>query len=251
MGVRDGDAEAGPVEQLAVVLAVPSRDRLLGAEPEPLGDEGEAAALAHVRMCELEEVRQRLRDEEATSEPRLELGLERLKLARIADRDELRRIAREPGAQIADGVDRDVLELGVAFRLGVDLRDVQLVVDVGVEMEAGVEDGVHRFARVGERDRDVKQKLAAPRIGDRRTLVTDNRLVSREVRPDRAEHPSRHDDHVRARGANARQSSARTRPQHAVFGDQRPVEIESERGYTPREGRRKVYGTVPPVDFTT
>ena len=39
MRVRDRDAEAGPVEQLEVVLAVAERDRLLRREAEALGEE--------------------------------------------------------------------------------------------------------------------------------------------------------------------------------------------------------------------
>jgi hypothetical protein len=41
--------------------------------------------------------------------------------------------------------------------------------------------------------------------------------------------------------------------QHAVLGDQRPVEIEGERGDGPRKARRKLerYGALPPIDFTT
>ena len=102
MRVRDRNPEAGPVEQLAVVLAVAARNRLLGPEAEPVRDELEPAALAHVRVRELEEVRQRLRDEEASLEARLELGLERIECRGIADRDELGRIAVEPGAKVAD-----------------------------------------------------------------------------------------------------------------------------------------------------
>src|SRR5204863_6233851 len=90
--VRDGDAEAGPVEQLPVVLAVAARDRLLGREAEPLRDEREPAPLAHVRVRELEEVRQRLGDEETSREARLQLRLELVEGSRIADRDELRRV---------------------------------------------------------------------------------------------------------------------------------------------------------------
>jgi hypothetical protein len=41
--------------------------------------------------------------------------------------------------------------------------------------------------------------------------------------------------------------------QNAVLGDQRPVEIEGERGDGPRKARRKLdrYGAVPPVEVTT
>jgi len=202
-------------------------------------------------MRELEEVRQRLRDEEAAREPPLQLCLERAELVGISDRHELRRGAREPRTEIADGVDGDVLELRVTPRLGVELGDVQLVVDIRVQMEAGVEHGVHRLARGVERDRDVEEELAAPRIRNDGSLVTDDRIVAREVRPHGAEHPSRHDDHVGAGVANGREGGTSARPQHAVLRDQRPIEIEGESGDVPREVRRKVYGTVPPVAVTT
>jgi hypothetical protein len=56
---------------------------------------------------------------------------------------------------------------------------------------------------------------------------------------------------VRAGLANGSDGSTSARPQHAVLGDQRPVEIEGESGDVPREVRRKVYGAVPPVAVTT
>ena len=56
---------------------------------------------------------------------------------------------------------------------------------------------------------------------------------------------------MRAGVANRAESSTSARPQHAVLGDQRPVEIEGESGDAPREVRRKVYGAVPPVETTT
>jgi hypothetical protein len=118
-------------------------------------------------------------------------------------------------------------------------------------VEAGVEHRVHRLARGVERDRDVKEELPAPRIGNDGSLVADDWIVAREVRPRRAKHPSRHDDHVRAGVANGRQGGTRTRAQHAILGDQRPVEIEGERCDVPREVRREVYGAVPPVAVTT
>ena len=46
--VRDGDAEAGPLEQLDVVLAVAERDGPLAREAEVLGQEPEPGALRHV-----------------------------------------------------------------------------------------------------------------------------------------------------------------------------------------------------------
>jgi hypothetical protein len=42
-----------------------------------------------------------------------------------------------------------------------------------------------------------------------------------------------------------------SRPEHAVLGDQRAVEVEREGGDARRESGRKLYGTVPPVDVTT
>ena len=51
--------------------------------------------------------------------------------------------------------------------------------------------------------------------------------------------------------AHRREGGTRAGPQHAVLGDQRPVEIESERGDVPRERRGELYGAVPPVAVTT
>jgi len=42
-----------------------------------------------------------------------------------------------------------------------------------------------------------------------------------------------------------------SRPEHAVLGDQRAIEVECEGGDARREARRELYGTVPPVDVTT
>jgi hypothetical protein len=47
------------------------------------------------------------------------------------------------------------------------------------------------------------------------------------------------------------QCLAGARPEHAVLGDQRAIEVESEGGDARRETGRKLYGTVPPVDVTT
>jgi hypothetical protein len=58
---------------------------------------------------------------------------------------------------------------------------------------------------------------------------------------------------MRAVRPGAAESIARTRPQHAVLGDQRPVEVEREGGDARREAGRKLecYGAVPPVESTT
>jgi hypothetical protein len=43
------------------------------------------------------------------------------------------------------------------------------------------------------------------------------------------------------------------RPQHAVLGDQRPVEVEREGGDLRRKSlrERERYGALPPVELTT
>jgi hypothetical protein len=56
---------------------------------------------------------------------------------------------------------------------------------------------------------------------------------------------------VHACGARRRDCGFRARTEDGVLGDQRPVEIDRERRERVRESGREVYGTVPPVDFTT
>jgi hypothetical protein len=58
---------------------------------------------------------------------------------------------------------------------------------------------------------------------------------------------------VDAGRARARERFLRPGPQHAVLGDQRPVEVEREGGDGPRESRREIdgYGALPPVEETT
>jgi hypothetical protein len=53
--------------------------------------------------------------------------------------------------------------------------------------------------------------------------------------------------------ARAVEGVAGARPQDAVLGDQRPVEVAREGGDPLRESVREFdcYGTVPPVDVTT
>ena len=121
-------------------------------------------------------------------------------------------------------------------------------------MEAGVEHRVHRLARVGERDRDVQEELAARRIRDDGALVADDRIVepacSRYGRTARNIRPVTTITCTPA-ARTARERRARARSQHAVLGDQRPVEIEGESGDvaagSPPEGLRGV----PPVAVTT
>ena len=157
--VLDRDAVARPLEQLDVVLAVAERDRLLRREAEVAGQKVEARALRHARRRELEEVRQRLRDvqplAEALPQPRREL----VERGRVADADELRRVAVEPRDKVADGMDREVLEARVSLRLGRHARDVELVVDVDVRLVALGADRFERLAREPELDRHVPQPV--------------------------------------------------------------------------------------------
>jgi hypothetical protein len=120
-------------------------------------------------------------------------------------------------------------------------------------MEAGVEHDVHCVTRVRERDADMEEERPARRVGDDRTLVADDRIVESrllEVRPHRAEHPSGHDDHVRAGVANGAQGRTSARPQHTILADQGPVEIEREGGDLRRKSGGELYG-LPPVAVTT
>ena len=97
--VSDRDGEPGPVDELDVVLAVPERDRPLGREAEAIRDELETGALRDLRVRELEEERQRLRDEQLPGEARAQRDAEAVELLRVADDDELRRLAVEPVQQ--------------------------------------------------------------------------------------------------------------------------------------------------------
>jgi hypothetical protein len=100
----------------------------------------------------------------------------------------------------------------------------------------------------------VEEKLARCRLGDDGTLVADDEIVELrllEVRTHRTEHPPGDDDDVGARRPRPRERILGARPQHAVFGDQRPVEIEREGDDARRKRGGEVYGAVPPVDSTT
>jgi hypothetical protein len=121
-------------------------------------------------------------------------------------------------------------------------------------MEAGGEHGVHRLPGLRERDGNVEKELARRRVGDDGSLVTDDEIVELcllEVRPYGSEHPPGDHHDVGAGGPRTRERFPGARPQHAVLGDQRPVEIEREGGDARRKRGRKLYGAVPPVEATT
>jgi hypothetical protein len=58
---------------------------------------------------------------------------------------------------------------------------------------------------------------------------------------------------VRAGRARSLEGILRASPQHAVFGDERPVEIEREGADAAREVRGQLdgYGALPPIESTT
>ena len=99
------------LDQLDVVLAVPEGDDALERDAEPLGDERDARSLRDGGVAELEEVRERGREEEPLAERRGERLAEGRHVVRVGDGDELRRRLLEPGGEVADLLDRDVLEV--------------------------------------------------------------------------------------------------------------------------------------------
>jgi hypothetical protein len=100
----------------------------------------------------------------------------------------------------------------------------------------------------------MEQELARHRVGDDGSLVADDEIVELrllEIRAHRTEHPPGDDDDVGARLARSCERVPSAWPQHAVLGDQRPVEIEREGGDVRRKRGGEVYGAVPPVESTT
>ena len=68
---------------------------------------------------------------------------------------------------------------------------------------------------------------------------------------DGAEHPARDDDHVHACRAHRGDGRLRARAEDGVLGDERAVEVDREGRERAGEAGGKLYGSVPPVDFTT
>jgi hypothetical protein len=100
----------------------------------------------------------------------------------------------------------------------------------------------------------VAEELARARIRDDGALVADDGVVDTclvDVRANGAEHPARDDDDVYAGGPRGGDRGFRPRAQNGVLGDERSVEVDREGGERPREAGGKLYGSVPPVDFTT
>ena len=192
-------------------------------------------------MCELEEVRQRLGDEQARAELLLHVDLQPVERLGIADGDELGRVGVEPRPEIADRVDLEVLEVGVRARFTCDPGHVELVVDVAVEVEVRVLDRGDRLERELARDRHMPQPPLAHRLRDDGALVADHRVVEpglEHVRTHRAEHPPGDDDHVQTRVARAAECAPRALVEHGVLAHQRAVEIARERAHVPRKPHR-------------
>jgi hypothetical protein len=121
-------------------------------------------------------------------------------------------------------------------------------------MEAERDDVVDHHERSLPRDGHVAEELAGHRVGNDGALVADDRVVDPgllDVRADRAEHPSGDDDHAHAGRAHGGDRSLRPRPQDSVLGDQGAVEVDRERGERAGKAGGELYGSVPPVDFTT
>jgi hypothetical protein len=149
-----------------------------------------------------------------------------------------------------------VLKIGVTPGLRRHLGDVKLVVEVAVDAKAGTDYCVDRLPGLRQRNWDMKQELARRRIGDDRSLIADDEIVETrllEVRLHGTEHAAGDDDDVSAACPRPHQRSAGARVEHAVLGDQRPVEVEREGGDVPREAlrERERYGAWPPVELTT
>ena len=82
-------------------------------------------------------------------------------------------------------------------------------------------------------------------------LFTSGLLGLLEIRPHSPEHAAGDDYDMCARLPRARERFPGAWPQHAVLGDQRPVEVECEGGDARRKPGRKLYGAEPPVESTT
>jgi hypothetical protein len=149
-----------------------------------------------------------------------------------------------------------LVQIRVRVRFRRRFSDVQLVVRVRVDVEAGPDHGVESFVRGREWDRHMAKPRTGHRIGDECALVADDRILEArclEIGAHRLKHPAGDDDHVGTCGAHQPDSLARPRPELTVGRDQRTVEVARERGDALRESLREAerYGAVPPVDFTT
>ena len=160
---------------------------------------------------ELEEERERLRHPEPPVEARSQHALELVERVGIADTDELRRRLDKPVGQLADRMDVDLLETCVAFGLGRQMRDVELVAHVDVGRKPRLDDRGDRRARELELDRRVEQD-AAVGLGDECPLVADDRLAELgrlDHTARRLQHPPGRDDDVDPRLLGAAQRGER------------------------------------------
>ena len=166
----------------------------------------------------------------------------------IVDDDELRGRLAQPAQKVSDGMQLEMLEVGVAPRLGRDFGHVELIADVAVHPEAFVREHGDRLAGELERDRLVPEPPPAHRLGHDRALVADDGILDarlERVRPDRLEHTPRDEDDVDSRRPRCRDHRLRARAQHPVLADQRAVEVA---GHGP-ELAREVVREVQPCGF--
>ena len=239
MRVLDRDPVARPLDELDVVLAVAEGDRPLAREAVPLREELEPGALGDAERRELEELRQRLRHPEAVGEARAHPLAEAVERVGVADADDLRRRLRQPRLDVADGVDRDLLEAGVRLRACGHARDVELVADVDVRVVALGLDGGDRLARELEVDRDVQEPLPVG-ADDDGALVADDRVVQTggiEHAPQGLHHPAGDDDHGHRSIPRAGERRERPRLQHPGGPGERVVEVGRDHVDLAREVR--------------
>ena len=212
MGVRDRDAVAGPLEQLDVVLAVAERDR-------PRRRRSRAAPATYAMPLPFETsglASSRKTGSEVATKSRSRKRPRNAPRAR-AMRGSSSTATSFVGGRSSHSESRPTAVTGMLWkpayrsREGVQLRHVQVVVDVAVDVHALLLERDERLAGELDVDRDVAQEPAAHRLGDEGALVADDRVVDAgplRVRADGAEHPAGH-DHERDAASRGRPRSPR------------------------------------------
>ena len=251
----DGDAEAGRVEELDVVLAVAERDHAVEVEAEQsrprtrVPDPFVTLGLPISSMYGSDVVRN-TRPSSRRSSTRADLGED----GRLRDGDELRRRPVEPREQVADLDDRQMLEHRVARastrsprrrRAGRRRRRSARCRRAGERRD--------RLPRDLELERLVEEELAAsagrrrPPPGSRRPARGARRRRG-SARPSGTSGPSRRGRERRAPATRAIAARVRS-PDDAVRPDQRAVEVAGERLRPAAAKCREV--AQPPADEET
>ena len=162
---------------------------------------------------------------------------------RLGDRNELRRRPLEPDGEVADLLDRDVLEAGVHPRVLRVPVDVEAVVDVTVGRVPERREHGDRLTGGLERDRLVEDELPSPRVDHRGALITDGEVGDArflEVGADGAPHPPGGDDHRDPGRLRARDRRPGARMQQRVAADEGAVEVAGECLDVAREGGGRI-----------